>query len=143
MTARLLFGADEYVARWVADQIPHVTRPFVDCAAIGVLIGDKIVAGVVYHEYRGNDIQMSVASAPDVAGRWLNPGAMRAFFRYPFDQLGCDRVSSFIPSRNVRTRRFIEKIGFDQEGVIRRGFRNDDCIAYGMLRSECKWIEDK
>lgn len=125
------------VADWVAGQIPHVSS-FKDMAAIGVERDGVLVGGVVYHEFRGNDVQMSCAAT---SRRWLKEGFLRALFAYPFAQLGCDRVSSFAPKGNTHTRRFLEKLGFKEEGNMRRGFVGDDCILYGMLREECKWIK--
>lgn len=134
---RLILGQDATVADWVAARIPHVTG-FKDMAAIGVARRGELVGGVVYHEYRGNDIQMSTAAA---GPRWLNEGVLRALFAYPFITLKCDRVSAFTPKRNAHTRRFLERIGFVEEGNMRRGFVGDDCILYGMLKEECKWIK--
>lgn len=134
---RLVLGQDAAVAAWVAERIPHVTG-FKDMAAIGVTRGGAMVGGVVYHEYRGNDIQMSTAAAGPC---WLTEGILRALFVYPFITLACDRVSAFAPKGNAHTRRFLEKLGFVEEGNMRRGFVGDDCIVYGMLKEECKWIK--
>lgn len=140
--SRMLFGQDATVADWVAERIPHVDGAFRDCAAIGVADeAGRILGGVVYHDYRGNDVQMSLAGTPG----WLSRSALTVFFRYPFAQLGCDRVTCFVPARNIRTRAFCEKFGFTQEGVIRRGFAvptPDDCIVYGLLHEECKFLKD-
>lgn len=133
----LVLGHDAEVADWVAGRIPHVTG-FKDMAAIGIERDGDLVGGVVYHEYRGNDIQMSCAA---ISPRWLTEGFIRALFVYPFVTLKCDRVSSFTPKGNTHTRRFLEKLGFEEEGNMRRGFVDDDCILYGMLKEECKWIK--
>lgn len=134
---RLVLGKDAMVANWVTDLIPHVSG-FKDMAAIGVERAGHLIGGVVYHEYRGNDIQISCAATSQ---RWLTEGVLRALFVYPFITLGCDRVSSFTPKGNAHTRRFLEKLGFMEEGNMRRGFVGDDCILYGMLKEECKWIK--
>ena len=136
----LVYGRDVEVAAWVAAQIPHMPTGFIDMKAIGVAdAAGALIGGAVYHEFRGNDIQISCAA---VSRRWLNKRFIKAMFVYPFIQLGCDRVTSCIPSRNAHTRRFIEGLGFKEEGSMRRGFIGDDCIIYGMLREECKYIKD-
>lgn len=136
----LVLGQDKAVADWVAARIPHVDE-FEAMAAIGIRSSDGCDLGaVVYHEYRGNDIQMSCASE---AKRWLSSGVLRALFSYPFKQLNVDRVTAFAPARNSHTRKFLERIGFKQEGIMRRGFPDDDCIVYGMLKEECNWIQEK
>lgn len=135
----LLFGEDERIARWVLGQIPHMSAGFGESKALGVVDQDlNIIGGVVYHEYRRNDIQISCAA---ISRRWLCRKFLHAMFFYPFVTLGCDRVSSCIPARNSHTRRFIESLGFKEEGVIRRGFLDDDCVIYGLLHEECKFIK--
>ena len=137
----LVFGEDERIARWVHAQIPHMPAGFGEAKALGVVDASlSILGGVVFHEYRGNDIQMSCAA---VSRRWLNRQFLFAIFYYPFITLGCERVTSFVPANNKHTRRFLEGLGFIQEGIMRRGFIEDDCAIYGMLRSECKWIGEK
>lgn len=128
----------EYIAKWVSDRIPHV-ESFANMKTIGVMdrIGNPLGA-VVYHEYRDNDIQMSCAAD---SARWLTRNILGKIFEYPFKQLECVRVTALAPFRNSHTRAFLEKIGFQQEGIMRRGFKDDDCVIYGMLREECKWIE--
>lgn len=134
----LVFGSDQMVADWVAARIPHVDE-FKDCKTIGVMRDGELIAGVVYHEFRGNDIQISCAGS---GNNWLSRSFLETFFRYPFTQLGCDRVTSFTPKNAATTRRFLLGLGFVEEGNFRRGFRDDDCIVYGMLRDECKWIKE-
>jgi len=133
----LVLNRSDELAAWVARRIPHVDS-FGQCAAIGVERGGECVGAVVYHEYRGNDIQLSCAAT---SPRWLSRAALRSIFAYPFIQLQVDRVTAFTPARARATRQFLESTGFIQEGIMRRGFDDDDCVVYGMLREECKWIE--
>lgn len=135
---RLHFGDEALVSAWVAQRIPHV-ESFGNSATLGVMDDHGLPLGaVVYHEFRGNDIQMSCAA--ESAG-WLSRKVLKAIFRYPFVQLRCHRVTAMTPARNKHTREFLEKVGFKQEGLMRQGFIDDDCVVYGMLRDECKWIE--
>ena len=43
--------------------------------------------------------------------------------------------------KQIAVREFLIRLGFVLEGTMRRGFTNDDCVIYGMLREECRWIE--
>lgn len=135
---RLVFGEDARVADFVHSQIPHMPTGFGSCVAIGVEKNEVLIAGVVFHDYRGNDIQISCAS---IDKRWLTRYVIESVFRYPFVQLKCDRLTSMTPKSNVSTRKFLAGLGFKEEGNIRRGFLRDDCIVYGMLHEECRWIE--
>jgi RimJ/RimL family protein N-acetyltransferase len=136
---RVECGHDEEVAQWVHRQIPHMPTGFEDMAALSVWHEGEIRGAVIYHEYRGNDIQMSCAAT---SKKWLTKSVLRALFYYPFLQLKCDRVTAFVPKNNSGTRKFLESVGFKEEGNMRRGFITDDCIVYGMLKDECKWIKE-
>lgn len=126
------------IADWVAERIPHVTG-FEKMMTIGVMSDSGAPLGaVVYHDFRDKDIQLSCAAD---SSQWLNRGVLGSIFAYPFKQLKCDRVTALAPFKNSHTRCFLERLGFQQEGVMRKGFNDDDCVVYGMLRDECKWIE--
>ena len=133
---RLLFGHDAAVGEWVASRIPHVGSsanlgPFV---AIGVC-SDKLEAGVVFHNYVQSYGNIEVTCAAD-SSRWLTSRLATGIMHYPFYQLGCQRVTALTPRKARPARQFLEKFGFRQEGVVRRGFGSDDMFVYGLLRSE-------
>jgi RimJ/RimL family protein N-acetyltransferase len=136
---KIWYGDDAEIATWVHARIPHMPTGFANMKTIGICADDGSPRGaVVYHEYRGNDIQMSCAAD---SRRWLTHDILRVLFAYPFEQLGVDRVTACVPASNRHTRRFVEGIGFQVEGIMRQGFRGDDCVIYGLLRAECKWIK--
>ena len=144
---RLHFGADEYVAAWVSERIPHMRgEPFGPCAAIAVLGDDgRMLGGVVYHNYRPRfrDIEMSAAAD---SKRWLTKEVLRGIFRYPFVQLQVRRVTMITGQRNDEARKLLRGLGFKQEGVIRRGLGNQDALVFGFMASEwrrSKFFEEK
>ncbi len=132
---RLLFGHDAEVARWVAERIPGLDS-FGECAGIGVIDATgSLVGGVIFHEYQPQWKNISVSFAADRPD-WLTPKLVRAILRYPFTQLGTERITCATPKRNRRARQFLTKFGFTVEGNVRRGFGDDDMIISGLLRSE-------
>lgn len=110
-------------------------------SAIGVVIGDKLVAVCVYHTFRPMvpDIEMTIiADTP----RWCTRGAVRFLLAYPFEQLGCARVTALIGRKNKRSRRLVEGLGWKLEGTARRAWDGrQDCMIYGLLREECRWLK--
>lgn len=130
----LTFSPD--VADWVANQI-WGSPEFSPCQAIGVERDGALIAGVVYHDFRGIDLQMSCAS---IDPRWLSKERLRIFFAYPFTQCGCLRVSTVAARANKRARRLNEGLGFKLEGVARKAWQGKDACLYGMLREECHWL---
>lgn len=129
----LVYG--EEVARWVWDR---VGKPTPDYAAIG-LKGKEIVSGVVFTRYSpGAGIELTIASEGNT---WAHPDYFRAIFSYPFRQLDCQRATAVVASKNLRSRKLCERLGFVQEGVLRYGFKDDDAVIYGMYRNTCRWVQ--
>ena len=134
-TKRLVFGKDAIVSAWVSKRI-DIPVP-TDAVALGVWDGDRLIAGVMYTEYRGCDITMHVAAEN---ARWLNRQFLHAFFGYPFLQLKVLRVTAIVARRNQHARKFVERIGFKREGSHPRAFNGRTAISYGMMREHCRWL---
>lgn len=104
---------------------------------MGFELEGALVAGVVFNEYRGHSIHVSMASTTP---RWATRSNLHAIFSYPFVQLKCERMTAYTGRSMSQVRQFLERLGFQQEGIVRRGFADDDCVIYGMLKEECQWI---
>jgi len=132
----ILFGADEFVSNLVASRIKHMQAPFGPCTALGIVRGGNLIGGVVYHNFRGHDIEASIAIDRAAFLPW------RALFAYPFEQLGCARLTAFTGRKNKKARKLLENLGFRLEGVHLRGLDGiTDAMSYGMLRDDCRWIK--
>ena len=137
----VLFGADEIVAKFVNNLVPHSgaadysSKMYV---ALGVIKNDELVGGVVYYNYRHHDIEFAAAFTNR---RWTTRTTLQTLFGYPFHQLSCVRATAIIGRKNKPARDAAEKSGFKVEGVKRRGFDGkQDAIMYGLLKSDCKWL---
>ena len=83
---------------------------------------------------------MHIAAVP--GRRWMTRDFLRVAFRYPFWQLGCRRVTGYVPASNADALRFDLHLGFVQEGRMREALPDgEDVIVLGMLRNECRWLE--
>jgi RimJ/RimL family protein N-acetyltransferase len=132
----ILVGADEMVAAMVAARIPNIS--FGEYTALGVVRHGKLVGGVVYHNYVEHDIQVSIA----VDGATFMP--WRGLFAYPFEQLGCSRITAMIGRKNKKSRKMCELLGFRLEGVHPKGLDGtQDAMSYGLLKEHCRWIKDR
>lgn len=132
---RLWYGSTPLVAEWVRRQIPHMDGgDFGPCEAIGIINNDgEILGGVVFHGMVGRTIQWSAAAK---TANWLRPDLIADIMDYPFKQLGCVRITAFIPRRNKRARDFHVRFGFKHEGTMRRQFGGDDAAIYGLLAAD-------
>jgi len=136
----LLYGADKDVCEWVSQQLFKDPYAFDEKAkAIGIIKDGKLIAGVVYTNYVPNvTIEMSIAT---IDKRWCNRHNLEAFFKYPFIQLGLERVQTLCSAIDEGVIMFNQKLGFTQEGYHRKAFPlGGDAISWGMLKSECRWI---
>lgn len=106
--------------------------------AIAVVKENTPLAVVVYNNYIGHDIHMTIASSTP---KWATRGVLRGLFDYPFNQAGCARVTACTRKGNKSARTLLEKAGFTLEGNQRKGYLGtQDMLYYGMLREECKWL---
>lgn len=149
MSLSILFGQSEDVAHWVCERIPYLKEriPYFtygkvlgEAQALGVVDAEgAMLAGVVFHNwdpFAGNMEVSCAAGSP----RWGNREIFRAILRYPFSQAQCTRLTALTPRRvaagATSPRRFLEGLGFQREGSIRRAFGQDNGILYGLLREE-------
>lgn len=115
--------------------------------AIGLIDSKGIAAAVIYNAFASdkqriwNDCQMHVAARP--GARWATREFLFHAFNYPFNILGCHRVTGLVKVDNLPAQKFDEKIGFVREGVMREAMDKQDLIVYGMLKSECRWLDYK
>ncbi len=136
----LVYGADEFVSQWVLKQLRGAVSSFGHCAAIGVESEGRLIAGLVYHDYKPiyHSIQMSVAA--ERGSNWLNREVLEHFFSYPFRQLKCKSVHIACARNNKHAKQFVARIGFRPAGLLRRGFGTADAVLYDMLPEECRWL---
>lgn len=133
----LIYGADQVVREWVNQQLGIQIDD--RCSALGIADDGQLIAGWVYTAYDGHSVMIHVASTDP---RWMSKGRLFALFHYPYEQLGVVRINAVIARKNKRARRVCERLGFKEEGLLRRGYDGkQDGVVYGMLKHECRWID--
>lgn len=108
-------------------------------AAVGWEKNGAIVASVIFDHYQHTTISGHIAT--DGSKAWCSRAFLRMIFYYPFKQLGCNRMTAPMSAANTAARKFVEKLGFIQEGVLRRAWPDgSDEVIYGLLKEDCKWL---
>ena len=98
----------------------------------------KLLGGTVQYEYTGRAISMHVAG---FAPNWINKDLLWVVFHYPFVQLGCASIFCQIKSDNEKAIKFVDRIGFEPEVIIRDVFPgNVDLVVRRMYASTCRWL---
>lgn len=138
----LVFGDHENVAAWAVPFLAPAIESVADLQplqAIGICCAGQPIAAVIYNNFNGHDIHMTIATNTP---RWASRAVLRALFVYPFLTLGVARVTATTGKGNSRAQRLLEGVGFRQEGAVRLGILGrEDALLYGMLRQECRWVE--
>jgi len=119
----------------------HTPVPMVaGMKGLGLERDNELVAGVIYEGWNGVNLWMHVAAEP--GKRWMTRDYLRYCFYYPFEELGCKRVSGYVEASNEVARRFDEHLGFQQEAVL-KGAATDggDVVLYVMRRENCRFLE--
>jgi hypothetical protein len=100
---------------------------------------DAVIGVIVFEAKTSFDWHMSIAIAEGVTlplhkVLWI---VMRAIFTKAV------RVTMLIDPENKRSEMQARKLGAQYEGFLRRGLDGRrDALVYGMLREECRYIDD-
>ncbi len=120
------------LCKWVEQRIPNAHFKNFTCMAF---FDDTkgILAVVLYHNYRGTDIEVVFASDDK---RWAQRDLLGMALRYPFT-IGCHRITALATKQNKKVRKLLTQIGFKQEGKLRRAAKDKgDYFIYGLLPDE-------
>jgi RimJ/RimL family protein N-acetyltransferase len=114
----LIAGLDRLVTDWVIERVPEADADsFWPCVAIGVASGDRLIAGVLFHDWRPQFgvIELSMAADSPI---WARRSIIKTLLAYPFDQLGANKLFTVAPSENTAALKVNRHIGFTQEAIL-------------------------
>jgi site-specific recombinase XerC len=134
----VVYGADRLIAEWVGQRIPgYVQTPGV--AALGVIKGNKVVAGVTYERCNGVNIEASIAAEP--GSGWADRHTLFHIFAYPFLQLGVEAVTVLVPMDNLSSLNLATKLGFNHVALIPfAAHGGGPLVVLQMYREQCRWL---
>lgn len=120
----LIYGHDAAIAGWVAERVPNVrARGFGKCVAIGVPNRDntKLIAGVVFNDYFPEFGTMQLSMAADNP-MWARREVIAELLRYPFKQVGVNKLWTVTSPQNTAATKVNEHIGFRHAVVLGHHF---------------------
>lgn len=132
----ILYGHTEFVRSWVKARIGVMSAgDFGASTALGVMDRERLIAGVVYHDWQPGfrTIQISCAAA---SPKWAQRRILAELLAYPFRQIGVNRVTCVTSADDGRTRKFLEGLGMTLEGIGIEGFGDKDAASYRLLKRE-------
>jgi len=126
----------QHVVTWVQERLG--TDDFGPATGIGILRHRKLAAGVLYNGFTKGAICMHIAT--DGTKRWMTKEFLWMAFDYPFNQLGCRRVTGLVDEDNVEARKFNEHLGFELETRMVGAAPMGDVLIYRMWKEDCRFI---
>lgn len=126
----------DLIGPWVFRRINRAWAPE-GREALGLVDGDRVLAGAVFEDYTGRAVTGHMAIAhSNVPLRKL----LGSVFYYVFVDLGVDKFLGFVDSTNLAALKLDVKLGFRPEAVIKDVFPNGDLIIMSMDKAECRWL---
>lgn len=115
---RVVFGADLYVAKWVADQLGQSGFAGNLMNAFGTFDNEVIIGGVVLHNFYPKEgvVEMSAAS---ISAKWLTKHMISAMFGYVFHVLGAQMVVLRVSEHNSRMLNIANRFAFKSYPIPR------------------------
>lgn len=120
-----------FYATWLARQIGNYNPNGV--TTVVVFDDSRIMSVCGFANPHYNRVEVSWGS---VSPAWVTRRNVLGLLSYGY-QPGVRALTAVVRKSNKRSRRFIEAIGFVNEGTLRKaGEKDENLIVYGMLREE-------
>lgn len=117
------------IVSFVARQIKGAERGFGNCVVMGVIDGETLIAGMVFHNFNP-DCQTIELSGAATSKRWLTRAVFNEMFSYAFDQAGCQMLVARHSENNTPLRRMWNAVGANEYLIPRlRGPNEAEAIA--------------
>ena len=122
------------VAEWVFQRVGGVSNAHAQ--GIGWQKDGEIVAGVAYEGFSGSNIFVHQC----VEGR-VSRNFWWAVTDYPFNQLGCKRITGLVDSINSKALALNKHIGFQVEATLEKAGKNDsDLVVMVLWKEDCRFL---
>lgn len=106
---------------------------------------DELIGTCGYYDWNktARRAEIGYDLAPSYWGHGIMAEALRAVLKYGFEKMELNRIQAIIDSKNVRSMKLVNRLGFKKEGVLRQRsyfngqFRDD--VIFSLLKKE--WMK--
>lgn len=122
------------VAQWVYERVGGAICDHTQ--GIGWQRDGELIAGVAYEGFNGSNVfvHQRVDAAPPRRFWW-------AVTDYPFNQLGCGRITGIVETWNEKALRLNTHIGFRVEATLEKAGRNNsDLVVMVLWKEDCRFL---
>lgn len=133
--------ADEYIATAMGD-IAAGSAMRLAVTLADASPADQFIGQVTLHQFDAQNRRCEIGYALQRThwGQGYISEALHTLLAFGFDDLQLLRVEADIDPRNLASRRAVERLGFEQEGLLRErwlvGEEVCDTVLYGLLRRD-------
>ena len=128
--------SDDAVSQWVAERACDGHYDSKTSVSIGLLRGERIVAGAIFNNYNHQSIQLHMAIER------MNRAFLAMLAWYAFDCAKAHKVIAPVSASNVRSSRVLEHAGVEFEAVLANACRDtSDLHLYTMTRMYCPFLD--
>ena len=139
MNYQILPDLSDCITDWVCNGLGFVNVWRGNNLTYGFVYNNQLVGGLIFHDLqRHKEVWWTVYS---IDKHWCNRTMLRQMFEMAFVTMDCKRINILVNKSNQRSFDFVRRLGFVQEGLLRKYDDNgEDCWFLGMLREECPWL---
>ena len=124
----LVYGQDERVTRWVAEQVGQ-REPPPAYASIGYERDGQLIAGVYFDNYSETNLFAHIAFK---RGEVFPRALLTAVRCYATDQLGVKRMTFVVRDNNHHCIRFVQKLGAKIEARLKGAHADGDLLLWAL-----------
>lgn len=134
---RVAYPNQEQNKELVSILVKRMGGGYADAQCLAVIDNDDEIAGIVaFFNYRWPNVEVGFF-CDDF--RWaLNRDGIIEVLSYPFVQLRCHRITALVEKKNTVARKMVQRLGFVEEGKLRKAGPKGDMFVYGLLSDELK-----
>jgi hypothetical protein len=126
------------VGEWIMSRLDSVFTPKQD-NVFSSHDGDRILGGFVLTHFIGGSITVHMAAQDK---RWCSRDLLWLVFHYAFEQLGCHKMLSPVPSSKPNVIDMDIRGGWTVEAVIQDAYAPGvHMFILGMTREACPWLK--
>ncbi len=124
------------IARFVGSRVEGGHRGFGECVAMGVISQNRLLCGLIYHNYNPEAGVIEISGASD-SSQWLTRQTLWAMYSYPFNEAGCQLVVQRSSEKNRMwngrgIRRMLTAYGFAETRIKRLRGRDADELIFTL-----------
>lgn len=103
---------------------------------------EELYGGVIYENWTGAGGSV-IAHVAGFKPNWMNRDMLYIIFDYPFKQLEVNQVFTQIASKNEKSIKFCEALGFKRIITLEGVYPDDDVILFNLKKADCRFLNVK